>query len=689
MRIFEIRKLSGLLILCVLIPFAALAAPRTEYVEGDVIVTFKSGTGTPGARQSFALAPRPGQRVMKRFNALSIARQREIGVVRGQNKSTEELIQELSNDPQVERVEPNYLRWRSSQLPSGALFAQLWALRNTGQQVNGFPGMSGKDISYGQAWALGRLLTTNPPVVGIVDGGAYIVHPDLSGALWHNPGELPGNHVDDDGNGYVDDQFGYNFFDGNADVADLDGHGTHVAGTIGATDDNHRGMVGVSRNVRLMILRAAGVDGEFPTSTLLEAMDYALGMKARGVNVVALNGSFGGSGFSFAERDAIQALADAGIIFCAAAGNESNNNDVFAQYPASYPLENIIAVAASDQNDNLAGFSNYGAESVDIAAPGVNILSTFPPVVSAKVQAGTNTYEADPLEFSGSISALSRTLYDCGLGYPSNFPAAVSGNIALVRRGELFFSEKVLNAMDAGALAVIIYNNVPGTIGPSTLDHPRNWVPAVSISQEDGESLRARTPTTVNLSSGEDPENVYRLQEGTSMATPHVSAAVAIAALNYPDDNATQRVARVLAAVDPVPALIGKVKTRGRLNVSKIVDADQNSLGDWWELKSFDNRLDASASADPDGDGADNESEFIADTNPNDPTSYLRVSVGPRAVSWWSGTNSRVVLQKADTPSGPWLDVLTNAAPTLSSGIYLEPGRTNAAAFYRLNVERP
>jgi subtilisin family serine protease len=687
MRILEIWKLAGLVTLCVLIPPAAHAAPRTGYVEGEVIVTFKPSANAPGGARSLSQANRPDSQLTKRFSALSIARRREIGVVRGQNRTTEDLIQALHDDPQVETVEPNYLRWRSSQLPTGALFSELWALRNTGQQVNGITGTSGKDISYGEAWALGRLLTTNPPVVGIVDGGVYLQHPDLSGALWHNPGEIPGNGIDDDGNGYTDDEFGYNFVEGNADISDLDGHGTHVAGTIGATGDNNRGMVGVSRNVRLMILRASGADGEFATSTLLEAMDYALAMKSRGVNLVALNGSFGGGGFSSAERDAIQALGDAGIAFCAAAGNESNNNDVSAEYPASYALQNIIAVAASDQNDKLAGFSNYGAQSVDIAAPGVNILSTFPPTPFAKVQAGTNTYQADPLEFSGPISSLRRTLYDCGLGYPSNFTSAVRGNIALIRRGVLFFSEKVLNAMDAGALAVIIYNNGSGPFPFSTLDSPGNWIPVVSILQEDGESLRALTPIPVTLSSGEDLEKVYMLLDGTSMATPHVSAAVAIAALNYPDENATQRVARVLAAVDPLPTLVGKVKTRGRLNISKIVDSDQNSLGDWWELKYF-GKLGAAPNDDPDGDGADNASEFVADTNPTDPTSYLRLSVGPGAVSWSSGTNSRLILQRADKPSGPWVDVLTNAAPTLSSGTYLEPD-TNSAAFYRLDVERP
>src|SRR5439155_2387220 len=157
----------------------------------------------------------------------------------------------------------------------------------------------------------------------------------------------------------------------------------------------------------------------------------------------------------------IQAAGDAGIIFCAAAGNNSGNNDTSSFYPASYRLANMIVVAATGQTDGLASFSNYGASTVDLAAPGVNILSTKPAALAgtaASVKQGPNTYSANALTYSGVSTGITAAIYDCGLGYATNFPSAVRGNIALISRGTLYFSDKVANAMAAGARAAIICN---------------------------------------------------------------------------------------------------------------------------------------------------------------------------------------------------------------------------------------
>ena len=337
-------------------------------------------------------------------------------------------------------------------------------LQNTGESINGIAGAAGDDMRFVAAWGLARP-TTNQIVVAVIDTGVDYTHPDLAGNMWTNPGEIPGNGVDDDGDGYVDDYYGYDFADNLPDPMDSGYHGTHVAGTIAAIGNNQLGVIGVDYQARIMALRASS-DGEtLPDAAIISAIEYATMMKGRGVNIVAINESFGGGGSSSAESAALQAAGNAGIIFCVAAGNNTNNNDTTPFYPASYRLNNMIVVAATDQNDALAYFSDYGTNTVDLGAPGVNILSTLPvalaPTITA-VQQGSTSYSANELQYSGVFTGITATVYGCGLGNPADFPATVRSNIALITRGTLTFSNKVANAMAAGAQAAIIYNNASG-----------------------------------------------------------------------------------------------------------------------------------------------------------------------------------------------------------------------------------
>lgn len=243
------------------------------------------------------------------------------------------------------------------------------------------------DPSFGSLWGMNKIdaeqawdLSTGSQevVVGVIDTGIDYTHPDLAENMWRNPYEVAGNGIDDDGNGVVDDVFGYNAIDQSGDPMDDNSHGTHCAGTIGGVGNNGNGVAGVAWNVKMIGAKFLSANGSGSLSGAIRAIDYLTNLKTnQGVNIVLTNNSWGGGGYSQFLRDAIERHRQAGIIFVAAAGNSSNNNDSLASYPASYDLDNVISVAATDSNDNLASFSNYGATSVDIAAPGVGILSTI------------------------------------------------------------------------------------------------------------------------------------------------------------------------------------------------------------------------------------------------------------------------------------------------------------------------
>lgn len=238
------------------------------------------------------------------------------------------------------------------------------------------------DPLYSSLWAMPKLHApdawdrttgSRDVLVAIVDTGIDATHPDLAPNLWHNPGEIPGNGIDDDHNGFVDDVSGWNFVNGSNAPADDVGHGSHVAGTIGAVGNNGIGVVGVNFKVSLLPLKVCSPTGCATTATV-NAVLYATKMHAK-----VANASLGGFYSPLAyERDALRAFGDAGGIFVAAAGNSSNDNDVHPSLPASYDLDNIVSVAANDSADRLASFSNWGRTSVDLGAPGVDILSSVP-----------------------------------------------------------------------------------------------------------------------------------------------------------------------------------------------------------------------------------------------------------------------------------------------------------------------
>ncbi|MFC2158198.1 S8 family serine peptidase [Acidobacteriota bacterium] len=277
-------------------------------------------------------------------------------------------LNELNRNPLVEFAEPDKII-HLSKLPNDSRFGSLWGLHNLGQSG----GTIDADIDAPEAWNV--TTGSRSVVVAVIDSGVDYNHADLNPNMWVNPGEIPGNGVDDDGNGFVDDVNGINAIDNDGYPMDVinDPHGTHVAGTIGAAGNNGLGIVGVNWTCSIMALKFIGDDGGGSLSDEVQCIDYAIN---HGAHVI--NGSYGDNGTSNIERRAIERAGAAGILCAFAAGNDGEDSDSQPQYPAAYDLDNIIAVADSTHNDRLSYSSNYGRTTVDVAAPGSSILSTIP-----------------------------------------------------------------------------------------------------------------------------------------------------------------------------------------------------------------------------------------------------------------------------------------------------------------------
>ncbi len=324
------------------------------YREGEVLVRFKKPIQHDFIKQRHVLSAM-NMEVVKHYplNAISLVKMKV-------SEPVQDSIKRLKGNAEVDYAEPNYKRYLTAVVPNDPLFSSQWALQN---------------IQSTQAWHIEKGETSI--VIAFADTGIDYMHEDLKNNLWRNSGEdwianCPGyNGVDDDGDGYIDNYFGINAITGSGDPLDAESHGTHVSGIAGAQGNNFKGVSGVNWRVSIMALKFIGSEGYGTVADEIETIEFA---EMKGIKV--FNMSFGGTEFSIFERDALESAEE--ILFIAAAGNESLNNDVVPLYPASYDLPNIISVAASDEFDDIAFFSNYGRNTVSLVAPGMSILSTLP-----------------------------------------------------------------------------------------------------------------------------------------------------------------------------------------------------------------------------------------------------------------------------------------------------------------------
>jgi len=352
--------------------FFGFVAQAQQYVPGEVIVRLK---GNAGSADSYAfLGKATYSKAMDLKESWEGMNMYHFKLGKGQ--SVEQAVVEIKKDPAVLYAEPNYIFGKSSDTGMHQTFsaAEIQAASVDSNSSQAVYMATGAPIGVQNIWSTSTVPTVKP-IVAVIDTGLDTTHFVIedSHALWTNPNEIPGNGIDDDGNGYVDDVHGWNFVDNTGNMYDDDGHGTHVSGIILSVDQNIYATPLRESKISIMPLKFLNGNGVGTTSNAIRAVYYAVNNGAR-----VLNNSWGGPTYSAALHEAVAYTYDKGAIFVAAAGNAGTNNDATPMYPSSYDVPNVVSIAATTDYDYLASFSNYGVSTVDLGSPGVYILSLIP-----------------------------------------------------------------------------------------------------------------------------------------------------------------------------------------------------------------------------------------------------------------------------------------------------------------------
>ena len=364
----------GFLYILLLLLLRGVSLAQPAYVDGEIIVKLKKSV-SQRETHAFKGKAQKGLFLKNSFHQMNMYH-----YALKPGKSVEQVVEELQKDPNVEYAEPNYILSKAS-LDNKIGKMSLEDLKTLSREESYLP--TDANIRAVEVWETlpNAALKSNvpPPIVAVIDTGLDITHKTFvdSGVLWTNPNEIAGNNIDDDGNGYVDDVYGWNFIHNSGTIIDDDGHGTHVSGIVlGVGQDIYPGeeerSISQSR-VQIMPLKFLDKNGIGNTSDAISAIHYAIENGAR-----ILNSSWGGPNYSAALHEAVAYTYHQGVVFVAAAGNSGEDNDFAPIYPASYEVPHVMSIAATTSLDKLASFSNFGVGSVDLGSPGVLILSTLP-----------------------------------------------------------------------------------------------------------------------------------------------------------------------------------------------------------------------------------------------------------------------------------------------------------------------
>jgi thermitase len=438
--------LASLVLISLFLSFNAVAAFEPEAVPGEYVVKLKDKSRF----LQFGAFDADLQGVVKNLASSDYL----VLVQRSKIELRDTALAALNQAGDVLIAEPNFI-YRKLAQPNDPDYSKLWGLKNVGQSDGRQTGVQGVDINVEKAWDL--TTGSQEVVVAVIDTGVDYNHPDLKANAWINQVEANGQMgVDDDGNGFTDDIYGYDFSTELGDNNPLDdhGHGSHCAGTIGGKGDDGFGIVGVNWNVKLMGVKFLSSEGSGTLAGAIKSIDYAVKMKAQ-----VLSASWGGGGQSEILKEAIQRANEAGALFVAAAGNSTSNNDIIPTYPASYNVPNVLSVAAVDNRGQLATFSNFGKRTVHVAAPGVNVLSS---VIDGKYDTWSGTSMATP-HVSG-VAALMLAMD------PSLSNTEIKKRIISTAKPLVSLKTKIISGGVVDAFAAVT-NTVPA---PDVND-PANW----------------------------------------------------------------------------------------------------------------------------------------------------------------------------------------------------------------------
>ena len=559
---------------------------------GEVLVKLKAGVPADRLFHATQKGSRKGFRLKKRFHHLFSQKEGEVVLVKNENLTSRELLERLKKSPEVDQVSLNYRR-RVLTLPNDPLYSTQWYAEK---------------IEAPEAWSITR--GSREVVVMVLDSGIEPSHQDLKKNLWSNPDDPP-NGYDDDKNGYVDDTHGIDAISNTGMVFDGEGHGTHVAGTIGAEGNNGKGIAGMNWQVSLVSCRFIDATGYGSDSDAITCLDYAAALKRKGVNIVAINASWGGYQDDPLLKEAIERTTALGIALIAAAGNEMNNNDAVPMYPASYQIPGVVSVASFGKSGRLSYFSNTGPGLVDLAAPGEQIVSTYQGI-DYSPEEGDLFYDPCNSNWSkwnrtGSWQVTGENSHDGGMAwsdspygdYQDNCRSTITSpeiNLSMAPGNCVvgFWAKTSLeNGYDYLLVQVSRDNFKWTTIGALT-GTTLAWKKYAFYIPEQLKSrtLRIRFKMftdesmhydgvyldDIGINCGDYTGDEYKTLSGTSMATPVVTGALALLAARYPDEPVNSLIARLLSGVDKDQRFSEVTSSGGTLNLRGALEADPAPL---------------------------------------------------------------------------------------------------------------